>query len=180
MWIVTRDASHLRILKTLALAKVSNLVCDSIFFGSRCDNRFVMFGKIVSRAELKGHSKVFHGIAVALRANIDLSFTFKLRRFDDLNAIFGIGILLMEVNMLNGRAMTRLARHTKQLPFAVVLIERTRHMLGPCVMALKTTDRQGSREITIPIWIKVTCRPIIRWVEPNHRKFSHEIGRAHV
>lgn len=93
---VAGDARHLGFLEAFALSKVRDLVRDSVIFSILCFDGLVIIVELLPRAVTKGRSSVLHGIAVALRTNLDLAFPFEFTWMDDMFGLLGTAIILME------------------------------------------------------------------------------------
>ncbi len=78
--------------EALALSQVGDLVRHAIVLGRFSRDRFVVFIKRLTGAVGEGGSQVFHRIAMALRANFDLSFTLEFVGLDDVLAGLGLRI----------------------------------------------------------------------------------------
>ena len=137
MRVVAGDTGQrVALLKALARAQVRRLVGDVIVLGLSGRERLDVRVERIARPITERGTAIPEGIAVTLRAQVHQPLAREPSRMSDRLTRPSLGMSLMKCHMLFAGTMTDFARHTENRGVAFVLIQRSRRVIHPRVMAL--------------------------------------------
>ena len=161
MGIMARDTvQRVTLLKTTALTQIGDLVRNVIILRMLNGERLVVFLQRFTGPIAEGRTPIIDGVAVTLRADLNLTFAGQMSGVYDGVGLFAVAMGLVIVHMVPTGTVASLTRDTRNMPLPPKLIEAARDVFRPGVVTLKTPRSQRARVILRSIGVEESGSPL--------------------